>query len=59
MHKTFFGTLHLCLTDEEKQYVIMARQATQPQANDVKSYLAQLAQLNQTIAGRAQLKDKK
>ena len=27
MHKTLFGTLHLCLTDEEKQTVLQARAA--------------------------------
>lgn len=26
MHKTFFGTLHLCLTDEEKFEVVRQRQ---------------------------------
>lgn len=30
MHKTLFGTLHLCLTQEEKLQIMMARQRQSP-----------------------------
>jgi hypothetical protein len=32
MHKTLFGTLHLCLTDEEKQMALQVQAAKSRQA---------------------------
>lgn len=42
MHKTFFGTLHLCLSDEEKS----AELANIQQKNSNSEYLKFLAQVN-------------
>ena len=48
MHKTLFGTLHLCLTEEERRVIALQSQQRQQQQLVSPNTISLLKQLNAT-----------